>query len=152
MLEEIERALAVVPVEDVEYPFVLASGLRTRWTANTIQRDPAWRKGRGPHCELNLSVADAERLGIADGDRVRVETRRGAIELPAAVDTKLTAGHLWMPNGFGMQVDGGDGEVPEVLGANCNELTDAADRDPFTGCPHHRVVRVKVTRLTAAAV
>jgi len=43
---------------------VLASGLRTRWTANTIQRDPAWRRGRGPHCELNISTADAKRLGI----------------------------------------------------------------------------------------
>ena len=43
------------PAHDPEFPFVLAAGLRTRWTANTIQRDPAWRKGRGPHCALNLS-------------------------------------------------------------------------------------------------
>ncbi|MEC7120250.1 MAG: molybdopterin-dependent oxidoreductase, partial [Pseudomonadota bacterium] len=29
-----------------EYPFVLDAGMRTGWTANTIVRDPSWRKGR----------------------------------------------------------------------------------------------------------
>ncbi len=151
MIEELERAAGTVPGADPEYPFVLGSGLRTRWTANTVQRDPAWRKGRGPHCELNISGSDAKRLGIAKGDRVRVETRRGAIELPAAIDAKLSDGHVWMPNGFGMQYgEEGKGAL-EVLGANCNEITDTADRDPFTGCPHHRLVRVKLTRVEGGA-
>ncbi len=58
----------------------MAAGLRTRWTANTIQRDPAWRKGKGPHCALNLSPADAASLGIRDGDTVRVSTNRGNLD------------------------------------------------------------------------
>jgi ferredoxin-thioredoxin reductase catalytic subunit len=45
---------------------VLAGGLRTRWTANTIQRDPDWRKDRGPHCALYLSPGDAEALGVRE--------------------------------------------------------------------------------------
>ena len=147
MIAELERAATTAPHVDPEYPFVLASGLRTRWTANTIQRDPAWRKGRGPHCELSVSAPDAKRLGIAKGDRVRIETRRGAIELPAAIDAKLRDGHVWMPNGFGMQYGDVDRGALDVLGANCNEITDAGDRDPFTGCPHHRFVRVKLTRI-----
>jgi anaerobic selenocysteine-containing dehydrogenase len=152
MIDELERAASTAPTVDPEYPFVLASGLRTRWTANTIQRDPAWRKGRGPHCELSVSASDAARLGITKGDRVRVETRRGAIEMPAVIDTKLLDGHVWMPNGFGMQYgESGTGGL-EVLGANCNEITDAGDRDPFTGCPHHRFVRVRLTRVGAGAV
>ncbi len=151
MLAELERAIVTPPAKDPDYPFVLASGLRTRWTANTIQRDPTWRKGRGPHCELNLSVPDAARLGIGKGDLVRIETRRGTIDLPAAIDGKLSAGHLWMPNGFGMQYGAESGGNLEAFGANCNELTDSADRDPFTGCPHHRHVRVKLTRLGGAA-
>jgi anaerobic selenocysteine-containing dehydrogenase len=141
MLEEIRRAVATPPRHDPDFPFVLAAGLRTRWTANTIQRDPAWRKGRGPHCALNLSPADAQELGVRNGDRVQVSTRRGGVTLPAQIDPKLLAGHMWMPNGFGMVHDG-------VLdGANQNELTDAADRDPFTGIPHHRHVQVRVERL-----
>jgi anaerobic selenocysteine-containing dehydrogenase len=154
MLAELERAMAAAPAVDPEYPFVLASGLRTRWTANTIQRDPAWRKARGPHCELNLAPADAQALGVTKGDVVRIETRRGAIELPVAVDVKLGAGHCWMPNGFGVEYGRGTDGPRERQGANCNEITDAADRDPFTGCPHHRYVRVRlvpVARKAAAA-
>jgi anaerobic selenocysteine-containing dehydrogenase len=142
MLTELQRAVATPPVQDADFPFVLAAGLRTRWTANTIQRDPAWRKGRGPHCALNLSPNDAHRVGVRNGDTVRVVTRRGAITLPAQVDAKLLDGHVWMPNGFGMQY-AGEGTV-HVDGANQNELTDATDRDPFTGIPHHRYVRCRI--------
>lgn len=141
MMAEIRRAIATEPRVDPAFPLVMAAGLRTRWTANTVQRDPAWRKGRGPHCALNLSPADATALGIRDGDTVRVSTSRGALTMPAQLDPKLMAGHVWMPNGFGMISSDG-----MVQGANQNELTDTADRDPFTGIPHHRYVRVRVER------
>jgi len=131
---------------DPDYPLVLAAGLRTRWTANTIQRDPDWRKGRGPHCELHLAPADAEKLGVSKGDAVRISTRRGSIELPAALDTKLRDGHVWVPNGFGAAYPGKDGE-PEVQGANVNELTDVADRDPISGCPIHKYTLCRVERV-----
>jgi anaerobic selenocysteine-containing dehydrogenase len=147
VLQEMERAIATPLVRDAEFPFVLASGLRTRWTANTIQRDPSWRKGSGPHCELSLHPDDAVKLGIAKGDIVRVETKRGAVELPAALDRKLKTGHVWMPNGFGMQVSKGIDGAAEVVGAAMNEITDVADRDPISGCPHHRYVPVKLTRV-----
>jgi anaerobic selenocysteine-containing dehydrogenase len=142
MLPEIRRAIATAPTVDSTYPLIMAAGLRTRWTANTIQRDPAWRKGKGPHCALNLSPADATALGIRDGDAVRVATNRGSLTMPAQVDKKLMAGHVWMPNGFGMISSDG-----MVQGANQNELTDVADRDPFTGIPHHRYVRCRVERV-----
>ena len=146
--EEVERAITTKPTEDPEYPFVLASGLRTRWTANTIQRDPSWRKGRGPHCALNLSPGDAQRVGVIDGDRVRITTRRGQVELPAAVDKKLLDGHVWMPNGFGMiyPTEGNDAD-PNLAGVNMNAYTDTADRDPFTGCPYHRFVPCQIERV-----
>jgi anaerobic selenocysteine-containing dehydrogenase len=148
MLHELQRAIVTPPAHDPEYPFVLAAGLRTRWTANTIQRDPAWRKGRGPHCALNLSPADANKLGVRNGDQVRVATPRGALTLPAQIDPKLLDGHVWMPNGFGMVYDVDGTSTTTVDGGNQNELTDVTDRDPFTGIPHHRRVacRVEVAR------
>jgi anaerobic selenocysteine-containing dehydrogenase len=142
MMREMQRAAATPPAHDPEFPFVLAAGLRTRWTANTIQRDPTWRKGRGPHCALNLSPNDAGRVGVRNGDKVRIVTRRGTVTLPAQIDAKLLDGHVWMPNGFGMQYVG-EGTV-HVDGANQNELTDVADRDPFTGIPHHRYVQCRI--------
>ena len=147
VVEEIARAVRTRLQADPRYPFVLATGLRTRWTANTIQRDPKWRKGRGPHCTLSLSPADAERLGVKGDDVVRVETPRNAVELPAFVDDRLQAGHVSIPNGFGMILEQ-EGERIELDGVNCNELTDVADRDPFTGCPHHKYVPCRIQKVS----
>ncbi|MFQ5416705.1 MAG: molybdopterin-dependent oxidoreductase, partial [Myxococcota bacterium] len=143
MLEEIARAAAADLPSDPDYPLVLAAGLRTRWTANTIQRDPSWRKGRGPHCALHLSPADALRLGIASGDRVSLATNRGAVELPAVLDRACLEGHVWVPNGFGMRHAGPDGTMRED-GVNLNELVDGRNRDPISGCPETKYTLCRV--------
>ena len=64
--------LAQGPVQHTtdEFPVVLSAGERRNFTANTIMRDPAWRK-RDAEGALRLSVGDAARYGIGDGDRVR---------------------------------------------------------------------------------
>jgi anaerobic selenocysteine-containing dehydrogenase len=143
MLEEIARAIATDLPTDADYPLVLGAGLRTRWTANTIQRDPGWRKGKTGGCSLHIGPADAEALAIADGAAVRVSTARGSVELPAEIDTHCLGGHVWIPNGFGMIHRGSNGEV-EVDGVNTNELTDIADRDPISGCPHTKYTLCRV--------
>jgi anaerobic selenocysteine-containing dehydrogenase len=76
-----------------------------------------------------------------------VSTRRGAVELPAAIDAKLQAGHVWIPNGFGMAYPSGDGGKLAVQGVNTNELTDVGDRDPITGCPHTKYTLCRVEKI-----
>ncbi|MGH7822442.1 MAG: hypothetical protein ACREQ9_21995 [Candidatus Binatia bacterium] len=39
----------------------------------------------------------------------------------------------------------------EMQGANQNELTDVAHRDPFTGIPHHRYVLCRIERIESKA-
>jgi anaerobic selenocysteine-containing dehydrogenase len=151
MLGELERALETVDEPDADYPFVLGNGLRTRWTANTIQRDPGWRKGRGPHCTLHLSTGDAARLDIGNGDPVEVETPRGSFILPAEIDAKVADGYVWFPNGFGMERVSKENGGAFDAGVNMNAITDSADRDPFTGCPHHRFVRCNLRKSEARA-
>jgi len=146
MIDEIGRAARTDRPTDPNYPFVLAAGLRTQWTANTIQRDPTWRKGRGPHCALNLCPGDAEALGVASGDRVRLITRRGAVELPAAVDKRLQPGHVWVANGFGTRYPKNGTGALETAGVNLNWLSSTEDRDPFTGCPQHKYTLCRVER------
>jgi anaerobic selenocysteine-containing dehydrogenase len=151
MLGEMERCLATQFEQDDEYPMTLSAGLRTRWTANTIQRNPEWRKGSGPHCELHITQADAERLGLAKGEIARIETPRGSVELPVAFDKKLQDGYAWFPNGFGARYSADHNVVGELQGANANELTDIADRDPFTGCPHHKAIKARISKVEATA-
>ncbi len=150
MLAELERALATSR-ENADYPLVLSNGLRTRWTANTIQRDPAWRKGSGPHCPLSLHPDDAAALGIGAGDLATLSTNRASVVMPVVLDDRLLPGQVAIPNGFGM-ITGLDADGrPVVDGVNGNELTDIADRDPITGIPHHRYVRCRVEKAAGAA-
>lgn len=51
-----------------------------------------------------------------------------------------------MPDGFGMIHARGD--AAQVDGASQNEITDLADRDPFTGIPHHRYVPCRLERVS----
>jgi formate dehydrogenase major subunit len=50
-----------------------------------------------PEAVASLAAADLRRLGVAPGERVRVITRRGAIELTARIDAGVPAGMLFIP-------------------------------------------------------
>lgn len=47
---------------------------------------------------VRLSPADAGRLGLVDGDRVRVTSARGALEAPVSVDPGVPAGTAVLPH------------------------------------------------------
>lgn len=145
MFDELRSILAAPADEvDVDFPLVLNGGMRTRWNANTIQRDPAWRKGAGPHCTVRVHPDDASARGLQDGASVTVHTRTGAVTLPLELDATSRPGHVHIPNGFGLAYpDPVTGEL-KVTGVNINELTEAAARDPYTGCPHHKLVLCQV--------
>jgi anaerobic selenocysteine-containing dehydrogenase len=136
-LLDLLRALpATPPTRDAAYPFVLSAGERRTSTANTIFRDPAWRT-KDRDGALRVSPDDARGLGVTDGDRVRVTTRRGSAEAVVEVSTTMRAGHVSLPNGTGV---GGVGVSP-------NELTSGGDRDPIAGTPWHKHVPARIERV-----
>lgn len=117
---------------DPDFPFVLAAGERRSFTANTIIRDPGWRK-KDARGALRISPHDAAALGVANGDWVRVTTRRGAVEAPVEVSSTMRQGHISLPNGMGLTTN-----VEDRGGVSLNELTETAARDPFVGTPWHK--------------
>ena len=121
---------------DTDYPLVLSAGERRSSTANTIYRDPAWRK-KDLQGALRMSSADASGLGLTDGDRARITTRAGSAVTVVEVTDTLLPGHVSLPNGFGLGHDGSD----DAVGVAPNELTSTGDRDWFAGTPHHKHVR-----------
>ena len=141
LLDEFDR-LATEPApagSDAEFPLVLSAGERRSSTANTIFRDPAWRK-KDASGALRISPADAAACGLVDGDRARVTTRRGSAVAVVELSDMMRVGHISLPNGFGLGVDGtsdGPGVAP-------NELTSSDDRDWYAGTPHHKHVRARV--------
>jgi anaerobic selenocysteine-containing dehydrogenase len=151
LLDEL-RGLATepAPATDPEFPFVLAAGERRSFTANTIFRNPAWRK-RDTDGALRLSVADGERLGVATGDKVVLTTKRGSAVAVAELDESMQAGHAALPNGLGLDYPDGEGGGG-VTGVAPNELTASEDRDWIAGTPWHKHVAARIEPLDRARV
>jgi formate dehydrogenase len=131
-----------------EFPLVLAAGERRASTANTIIRDPAWRK-RDPEGALRISPQDASRLGLSNGGRALITTAAGAAQATVEVTDAMLPGHVSLPNGQGVDYPD-DAGVPVLTGVPANELTSLSWRDPLAGTPWHKHVPARVEALEAA--
>jgi formate dehydrogenase major subunit len=115
-----------------EYPLLLVTGRHlqqfnagtmTARTGNAVLR---------PRDVLDVSPSDAVRLGLHEGDTVRVDSRHGACRLPVHVDPAVRPGELFAtfhsPEAFVNQVTG-DG------------------RDPITHTPEYKRTAVRLTKV-----
>jgi len=125
-----------------EFPFVLSAGERRAFTANTIMRDPSWRK-KDPEGALRLSPGDADALGVTTGSRVRITTPGGTAVAVAEVTDTMQDGHVALPNGFGLGYSPAGG-APERTGVAPNELTTTDWCDPIAKTPWHKHVPVRL--------
>ena len=144
LLDELDGLRDAPTAVTAEFPFVLAAGERRSSTANTIMRDPAFRKRDS--IGLRMSTADAQQLGVADGSRVRVVTKRGAAEVLVELSDTLQAGHVSLPNGSGLTYPDPVGDVA-LHGVAPNELTASEDRDWLAGTPWHKHVPARIEPL-----
>lgn len=149
---------------DPDFPLVLSAGERRSFTANTIVRNPAWRR-KDVEGALRISPADAARHGLVDGGRARLRTRRGSAEVTVEISERMQPGHVSLPNGTGLGhslsraggegarlappegSDGGGAEDALLGGIAPNELTAIGDRDPIAGTPWHKSTPARVEAL-----
>ncbi len=80
---------------------------------------------------IELNTADANALGILDGELVSVSSRRGTIQAEARVSGKTNKGECWMPFHY--------------LEGSCNWLTSDA-LDGISSTPEYKVCAVKVAK------
>lgn len=83
---------------DDDYPFLLNTGrLQHQWhtMTKTGRIDKLTKLTGDPFVEL--CPADAERLGIAPGDRIEITSRRGRAVLPARVSDRVRPGDCFAP-------------------------------------------------------
>jgi anaerobic selenocysteine-containing dehydrogenase len=95
-----------------------------------------------------VSSADAEELGLADGDIALLTTRRGSARVVVETSPMMRPGHVALPNGLGVTHTPGD----DAVGVAPNELTSSDHRDPIAGTPYHKHVPARLERLAPAAV
>lgn len=145
LLPELAKLAHSTPPRDPEFPFILAAGERRSDTSNTAVRDAGWHK-RGRYGTLRINPQDAEALGCADGDVVRVTTRRGHVETEIEITDMMQPGNISLPNGQGLDYRNAQGEVVRK-GVAPNELTDSFLRDFLAGTPWHKYVPARLERV-----
>ena len=94
-------AAALTPPDelpDETYPMVLTTGtLLEHWHTGAMTRRSAVLDVIEPEAVAHLAPADLERLGLKAGDFIRVETRRGAIEIRTRADRDVPDGMIFIP-------------------------------------------------------
>ena len=147
-LVDLLRALPDTPTDHTtaQYPLVLSAGERRSSTANTIFRDPGWRKADLDGA-LSVSSADAIAHGLVDGDRVRLHTAAGTAEPIVRVDDAMQPGHISLPNGLGLDYPDADGEHFRS-GIAPNELTSLGWQDEIALTPWHKHVPARLEPVT----
>ncbi|MFT7622250.1 MAG: anaerobic selenocysteine-containing dehydrogenase [Myxococcota bacterium] len=145
LLPDLKALENTAPTGPADLPLVLAAGERRSNTANTLYRDPNWRK-KDPEGSLRISEADAQSLGLNTGDQARLVTKRGEAIVTLEVTDTMRAGHISLPNGQGLSYPKEDG-TNTVTGVAPNELTSSADRDRVAGTPWHKHVRARLEKL-----
>jgi anaerobic selenocysteine-containing dehydrogenase len=101
---------------------------------------------KGPdRCTAILHPDDAGPRGLSHGERVRVTSRAGAIELPLEVSDEIRPGVISIPHGFGHDRSGVGWSVAAAhAGASVNDITDPALVDRVTGNAAMNGVPVRV--------
>jgi formate dehydrogenase (NADP+) alpha subunit len=129
------RPAAELP--DAEYPFVFTTGrmLFQYHTGTMTRRNRGIEAYAGkPFVEIN--PADAEKLGVKDGEPVQLTSRRGTVTVPAKVTDRTAPGILFMTFHF--------------REAAANLLTNDA-LDPYAKIPEFKVCAVRIAKAAAVA-
>ena len=130
----------LVPVEyappaelpDEEFPFVMNTGRQLyHWHTGTMTRRSSGLDSREPTPTVELSPDDATVIGVADGDPVRITSRRGTMEISVRLSPRVSRGQIFVPMHY--------------REACANLLTNPV-LDPYAGIPEFKVCAVRVER------
>ena len=119
---------------------ILSSGRRDEGGVNNAMRNPATSRYRNLYT-LWINPVDAAEMGIADGEKLRLSTNRGSVEIPAEITWRASPGYCLMPHYFGLHYQG------EIRGMHANYLTDNTDIDEMTGNSHWRYTPCRVEKV-----
>ena len=123
------------PAEDVddEYPIILTTGrVVSQFLSGTQTRRIGPLVDQYPEPLIEMHPKLAAKYGIADGDTVTVESRRGSITLRAQVVTTIRPDTIFIPYHWAGK-------------KAANQLTIAA-QDPISKIPEYKVCAVRIAR------
>jgi len=117
---------------DEKYPLILTTGRNLfHFHTGEMTRRSKGLHERRPIERSEINIKDAEKLGIKDGDKMIVESRRGKVETVARVTDRIQEGVVFMTFHFKESA--------------ANLLTNDA-LDPLAKIPEFKVCAIKVTK------
>jgi formate dehydrogenase major subunit len=120
-------------VPDAEFPFILTTGRQLEhWHTGAMTRRATVLDALEPAAVASLSRGTITSLGIQPGDKVRVTTRRGTVELASRQDDAIPDGVVFIPFAY--------------VEAAANLLTNPA-LDPFGKIPEFKYCAAKVEKV-----
>lgn len=119
---------------DPEFPFVLITGARKLVYMHSRFRNIGRFRTATPGPEVEMHPADAQALGLVDGDPAEVASRVGSVVVPVKImaPQEINPGVLQITHGW--------------REANVNQLTHDDRFDPISGFPLMKSVEVRVTK------
>ena len=92
---------AAKELPDEEYPYVLSTGrLLEHWHTGSMTRRSKVLDAISPEAWAGLHIDDAAKLGIQDGDEIRIASRRGSLTVKAKIADRETPGGVFLPFHF----------------------------------------------------
>ena len=123
-------------VPDAEFPFVLTTGrLYMHYHTGTMTRNSPSLEKEGPEQLAEIHPADALNLGLTEGDKARISSRRGEILSRVTVTDRVSPGLVFLSFHYGE--------------SNANLLTNTA-LDPVAKIPELKVCAVKIEKALEA--
>ncbi|RCW42018.1 formate dehydrogenase alpha subunit [Halanaerobium sp. MA284_MarDTE_T2] len=117
---------------DEEYEFIMMTGrMLYHYHTGTMTRNSQPIDEHVPDAYVEINAEDAEKMGIKNGDRVKIGSRRGEIETNAEIVETVQPGQIFMPFHFA--------ESP------ANRLT-MDELDPEAKIPELKVTAVKLQK------
>jgi predicted molibdopterin-dependent oxidoreductase YjgC len=125
------QTVEAAELPDVDFPLVLNTGrLLYHWHGGTITRRVGGLMELAPRLEVAIHPADARRIGVDTGARVRLVSRRGELIGSARVTEAVRAGAVFVP-------------FVKLSESAANFLTNSAF-DPTSKIPEYKVCAVRV--------
>lgn len=127
-----------------EFPFALIGRRNLRDNNSWLHNSEILTKGKN-RCTVLINESDARDLNFSDGQKIKISSRTGAVEIPLETTDKIMRGVVSIPHGYGHDLDGVKLDTAKTnAGVSINNLTDENLIDELTGNAAFSNVRVRL--------